>query len=117
MKYLIKPLRWTISLALLLTWLSWQPVFPASAQVFPALPAGQPGPGFCRLDVGYTSLYSGSLVSESDKHDAGVVRHYGLAELTGDIFASLANYRHTFPSDAGFASRYSPPGFTPASGC
>jgi hypothetical protein len=117
MRYLIKRLHWTTSLPLLLTLLSWQPVIHVSAQVIPVLRAGQPGLGFCRLDVGYTSLYSGPLVSESDKHDVGVVRHYGLAELTGDIFTGLANYRHTFPSDAGFASRYNPPGFAPASGC
>ncbi len=117
MKYLIKLFRWSTSLPLLLTLLSWQPVILASAQVAPELPAGQPGLGFCRLDVGYISLYSGPLVSEPDKHDAGIVRHYGLAELTGDIFAGLANYRHNFPSDAGFASRYNPPGFAPASSC
>ncbi len=117
MIYPIKRLPWTTSLLLLVTLLSWQPVITASAQVIPLLPVWQPGLGFCRLDVGYTSLFSGPLVSELDKHDAGVVRHYGLAELTGDIFAGLANYRHTFPSDAGFASRYNPPGFAPASGC
>ena len=109
--------KWLLSLPLLLALISGLPANPASAQFTPALAAGNSGHTFCRTDVGYISLYSGPPVSEPDKHDVGVVRHYGLAALTGDIFAGLANYRNTFPTDVGFATRYSPPGFTPARGC